>query len=433
MADSATRATLVTVRPPNRRAFTLLLDNRIELGREADGIILVDARVSRRHVALEPGPDDTVMVIDLGSANGTTIDGVAVDRADPRAYRVSGPDRRHRHRDRTAADRRADRSRHGDAARHAGSRSSIDVVADDISVDDLHAEVLGVNDENREPSLSCSVTSSRRRSWPSRSATRSGSTCCSITGLVEAHVQAHRGRIVKHRGDGYMLCFRSARSALLSAIGLQRDLARQERVDRPRTARPHRHAHRRGASSTTTVTSSASTSWSRRASAPSLRAARSWCRRLCARSPNRAATSPSSNRAWSSCGESAASKLCGSSIGSSSYPRLIPGGRATVLLAFSRCAELGPRSRSDRGARHGAARRGLREQQQGHERGRVVDDDHSGRRDAERVPGRGLRGHDHGREEGRQRAARHVDVRTSPRTSRRTTSTCTGTSSRPTR
>ena len=45
--------------------------------------------------------------------------------------------------------------------------------------------------------------------------------------LVDAHVRAHRGRIVKNQGDGYMLCFRSARQALLFSIGLQRDLERQ--------------------------------------------------------------------------------------------------------------------------------------------------------------------------------------------------------------
>jgi class 3 adenylate cyclase len=44
--------------------------------------------------------------------------------------------------------------------------------------------------------------------------------------LVTAHVDAHRGRIVKNQGDGYMLCFRSARQALLACIGLQRDLDR---------------------------------------------------------------------------------------------------------------------------------------------------------------------------------------------------------------
>lgn len=48
-----------------------------------------------------------------------------------------------------------------------------------------------------------------------------------ISRLVTAHVEAHRGRIVKNQGDGYMLCFRSARHALLACIGLQRDLERK--------------------------------------------------------------------------------------------------------------------------------------------------------------------------------------------------------------
>src|SRR5829696_4300311 len=72
------RAPLVTVRSPNRQAFTVVLDHRLEIGREADGIVVLDARVSRRHVALEPGPGDVVVVTDLGSANGTTLDGGVV-------------------------------------------------------------------------------------------------------------------------------------------------------------------------------------------------------------------------------------------------------------------------------------------------------------------------------------------------------------------
>ena len=40
------RPILVTIRPPNRQAFTLVIDKRLELGREADGVIVVDARVS---------------------------------------------------------------------------------------------------------------------------------------------------------------------------------------------------------------------------------------------------------------------------------------------------------------------------------------------------------------------------------------------------
>ena len=42
--------------------------------------------------------------------------------------------------------------------------------------------------------------------------------------LVTTHVRAHRGRIVKNQGDGFMMCFRSARSALLCCIGIQKSL-----------------------------------------------------------------------------------------------------------------------------------------------------------------------------------------------------------------
>src|SRR2546429_5482758 len=145
MIDSRMRATLVTVRSPNRRAITILLDNRIELGREADGIIVVDARVSRRHVALEPGPDDTVVVIDLGSANGTTLDGVAVEKP-TRAHAGSvvqigdtlveiGPPR-------TIARIGLVTEMKRDTD---GTRSTIDAVADDLDAADLKPEVLGVN------------------------------------------------------------------------------------------------------------------------------------------------------------------------------------------------------------------------------------------------------------------------------------------------
>ena len=56
-------------------------------------MIVVDARVSRRHVTLEPGPDDSVVVTDLDSANGTTVDGVALKGSAP-AY--MGSARSHR-------------------------------------------------------------------------------------------------------------------------------------------------------------------------------------------------------------------------------------------------------------------------------------------------------------------------------------------------
>jgi class 3 adenylate cyclase len=44
--------------------------------------------------------------------------------------------------------------------------------------------------------------------------------------LLTTHVAAHRGRVVKTQGDGFMLAFRSARHALMCAIGVQQDLQR---------------------------------------------------------------------------------------------------------------------------------------------------------------------------------------------------------------
>ena len=67
------RFPFVTVRPPNREAFTLVLDRRLELGREGGGIIIVDSRVSRRHVALEPAGEDVVLVTDLVNKMKTSM------------------------------------------------------------------------------------------------------------------------------------------------------------------------------------------------------------------------------------------------------------------------------------------------------------------------------------------------------------------------
>ena len=63
---------IVEVREPERAPRQVTISARVEFGRECDGIIVEDARVSRRHLALEPGPS-TLTVVDLGSTNGTLV------------------------------------------------------------------------------------------------------------------------------------------------------------------------------------------------------------------------------------------------------------------------------------------------------------------------------------------------------------------------
>jgi adenylate cyclase len=65
---------VVAVRQTNRMPIFLSIQETVELGRECDGLLLADAQVSRRHLALDH-LDGRVMATDLGSTNGTYLDG----------------------------------------------------------------------------------------------------------------------------------------------------------------------------------------------------------------------------------------------------------------------------------------------------------------------------------------------------------------------
>lgn len=65
---------LVEVRQPGRHPLRLEVVDRLDIGRECDGLLLVDERVSRRHLRLEAVVEG-LQVTDLGSSNGTYLDG----------------------------------------------------------------------------------------------------------------------------------------------------------------------------------------------------------------------------------------------------------------------------------------------------------------------------------------------------------------------
>src|SRR3954462_2876232 len=220
------RSPFVTVRPPNREAFTLVPDRRLELGREGGGIIIVDSRVSRRHVALEPGGDDTIVVTELGRTKRTTLNGAPLEgptEASSGSVVVIGDTRIEVGEFREASGLQPNIG-YTELVSPPDLRSSIGSVAE-AAIDDLQAHVLEMDDEPGTLTVVFSdIESSTQQAVVLGDAVwfdvlqRHGR-------LVEAHVKAQRGRIVKHRGDGYMLSFRSARSALRCSIGLQRDLA----------------------------------------------------------------------------------------------------------------------------------------------------------------------------------------------------------------
>jgi pSer/pThr/pTyr-binding forkhead associated (FHA) protein len=63
---------VVEVATPGRQALTVVLGERLVLGRDCDGLLVADPMVSRHHVELRLD-DGAVVLRDLGSANGTWI------------------------------------------------------------------------------------------------------------------------------------------------------------------------------------------------------------------------------------------------------------------------------------------------------------------------------------------------------------------------
>jgi sigma-54 dependent transcriptional regulator, acetoin dehydrogenase operon transcriptional activator AcoR len=68
-----------------RRATTAMLESSpLTIGREghvAGPLGIADSEASRQHAVIEPGPDDTWVIVDQDSRNGTFVDGARVARA----------------------------------------------------------------------------------------------------------------------------------------------------------------------------------------------------------------------------------------------------------------------------------------------------------------------------------------------------------------
>ena len=70
-------APIIEIREPGRPVRRVVLDRAIEVGRECDGEVLSDEGASRRHLRLVPSPV-ALSVVDLGSRNGTLVNGVPI-------------------------------------------------------------------------------------------------------------------------------------------------------------------------------------------------------------------------------------------------------------------------------------------------------------------------------------------------------------------
>ena len=228
---------VVVVAQPGRQALYLMLREPLVVGRECDGLVLADNQVSRRHLELR-AKDGAVVASDLGSTNGTFLDGERigapvtlqpqhtltlgattiriVERASAsagvgRATTIAVPNYR-----KTTIDVVADLAVAEPAAGHADT-DTVTILFSDI---ESHAErVAGMGDA----------------AWFE---------------LLDVHNRVFRdelararGREVKAQGDGFMLTFTSVRRALAFAIAVQRRLAEHSAAEPDRAIRVRMGLH----------------------------------------------------------------------------------------------------------------------------------------------------------------------------------------------
>jgi class 3 adenylate cyclase len=204
---------VVKVTEPGRTPLHLVVRRPLELGRDCDGLLLADPELSRRHLRL-CATGSRLTVQDLGSTNGTTVGGsaltgtVTVEPGDVVSF------------GRCRLELDADEERLAECRADSLRQTSIDIVADAAAADRLPATLasggtLTIVFSDIEQSTRRAVELGDER-WLALLTTHNR--------LVRRHVERHGGIEVKAQGDGFMLAFPSARSAVLCSIDIIRAL-----------------------------------------------------------------------------------------------------------------------------------------------------------------------------------------------------------------
>ncbi|HMK10069.1 MAG TPA: adenylate/guanylate cyclase domain-containing protein [Acidimicrobiales bacterium] len=202
----------VVLREPGRTAIHLVIREAIEIGRDCAGVLLADPEISRRHLELRPNGSG-VVVTDLGSLNGTLINGRPLDapyvlhQGDVVTFGGCTLE--------LVSRERAD-------PRHSPRVSSIDMVADAARRDhDSYASLR--TDAGTVTIVFSDIESSTARAvelgdakWVELLAVHNA--------IVRRNVERHHGREIKAQGDGFMLSFPSARGAVQCMSEVQRAL-----------------------------------------------------------------------------------------------------------------------------------------------------------------------------------------------------------------
>jgi class 3 adenylate cyclase len=249
---------LVVVKQEGRKPLYVEIREPMEIGRECDGILLVDGQASRRHALLSPS-GQSVLVEDLGSTNGTLLDGspisstvvllpsaivrigdtvvqLVTDRvggAAP-APAAAGPGRSTIVAGTPAA--ATPEPAFGGPVKGVASgpaairETSIDAVA--RAVESAPPPVPAIEGDSGTITIVFSDIESSTQRATSMGDTAWMKVLSAHNDIIKRRVDEWQGTIVKNQGDGFMLTFGGARRALRAMIGVQQDL-RQFAEERP--------------------------------------------------------------------------------------------------------------------------------------------------------------------------------------------------------
>lgn len=236
---------LVEVQQSERVTLWVMIREPLDLGRECDGLIIDDPKVSRRHAQLTTDANG-LRVADLGSTNGTFVNGAPITGDTPVGSKdvitVGGAKVRidpvWQASQAAPAASKSTTTRGtvvaGGAAAFAAMtpsdptetpsrRTSIDIVADAVSESSIPNVAELVNDEGTLTIVFSDIESSTEM------AARVGdgqwmNVLGAHNSIIRAQVAAYGGREIKSQGDGFMLSFPSARRALIAMMRVQQEI-----------------------------------------------------------------------------------------------------------------------------------------------------------------------------------------------------------------
>jgi class 3 adenylate cyclase len=185
VSSQAHQLPAVVIREPGRAPLCLVVgEPAIEVGRDCRGVLLTDPQISRRHLALHAASGN-VYVTDLGSTNGTRVDGDPIAGA-----RVLAP---------------------GQVVQLGAT--TIVLVRDPPDLTAGQALTIVVSDVGDANGRGLDLGASSRLSLLDMHSS-----------IVRRHVARHRGTEVRAMSNGFTLSFSSASGALSCMVDVQRAL-----------------------------------------------------------------------------------------------------------------------------------------------------------------------------------------------------------------